>query len=63
MQRSPAGIRRGENMPSTKALFINWAIFGILLDGIANGKGSDPLIISQKAYSMTKSVLENGDRV
>ncbi|HUN23036.1 MAG TPA: TetR/AcrR family transcriptional regulator [Anaerolineales bacterium] len=46
---------------NAKALFVSWAIFGTLLEAIANGKGSDPFLISQQVFAMTKAVLENND--
>jgi AcrR family transcriptional regulator len=46
---------------SAKALFVSWAIFGTLLDAIANAKGNDPFLISQKVFTMTKAVLDNRD--
>ena len=49
----------GKNMPSTKALFISWAVFGTLLDGIANGKANNIEVLTQKVMELSKKVLED----
>lgn len=49
----------GKNMPSTKALFISWAIFGTLLDGIANGNAKDLDGLIKKVKEFSKKVLDD----
>ncbi len=48
-----------KNEPGSKALFVSWAIFGTLLDSIANGKMFDVGKITKKVISLSRIVLEN----